>query len=320
MPQVDMPLEQLQTYEGRNPRPDDFDKYWDDALGEMHALDPQIERTPSDFACSYAICEDLFFTGVGGARIHCKLVRPKEQSAPGPGLCHFHGYGGQSSSWVTYLPYAAAGFTILAMDVRGQGGLSTDPGGAEGPTLMGQIVRGALDPDPRKLFYRGVFLDTAQMARILMDFEMVDATRVGAFGGSQGGALTISCAALEPRIARAFSVYPFLCDYKRVWEMDLAKDAYDALKAHFIQRDPRHAHADEFWTRLGYVDLQHLAPRIRGHVCMATGLMDTICPPSTQFAMFNKITAPKEVLIAPDFGHQEPAEQGDTMFTFLTAL
>ena len=40
MPLVDMPLEQLLTYQGRNPRPADFDEFWDDALAEMRALDP----------------------------------------------------------------------------------------------------------------------------------------------------------------------------------------------------------------------------------------------------------------------------------------
>ena len=50
--------------------------------------------------------------------------------------------------------------------------------------------------------------------------------RVGAYGGSQGGGLTLACAALTPNLNRAAPVYPFLCDYQRVWEMDLDKDAY----------------------------------------------------------------------------------------------
>ena len=37
---------------------------------------------------------------------------------------------------------------------------------------------------------------------------------------------------------------------------------------------------------------------------MGVGLMDTICPPSTQFAAYNKITAPKRLEIYPDFGHE----------------
>ena len=37
---------------------------------------------------------------------------------------------------------------------------------------------------------------------------------------------------------------------------------------------------------------------------MGVGLMDTICPPSTQFAAYNKITAKKSLVIYPDFGHE----------------
>jgi cephalosporin-C deacetylase len=37
---------------------------------------------------------------------------------------------------------------------------------------------------------------------------------------------------------------------------------------------------------------------------MFTGLMDDICPPSTQFAAYNAISAPKEMVIYPDFGHE----------------
>ena len=38
---------------------------------------------------------------------------------------------------------------------------------------------------------------------------------------------------------------------------------------------------------------------------MAITLMDNICPPSTQFATYNKITSKKEAFIYRDFGHEE---------------
>ena len=59
---------------------------------------------------------------------------------------------------------------------------------------------------------------------------------------------------------------------------------------------------DEIFTKLGYIDIQHLASRIKGRVLWGIGLMDEICPPSTQFAAYNKISAPKDMLIYPDFG------------------
>ncbi len=61
----------------------------------------------------------------------------------------------------------------------------------------------------------------------------IDPGKVCATGGSQGGALTVACAALEPRIFRAAPVFPFLSDYQRVWEIDQAKDAYAELKKPF---------------------------------------------------------------------------------------
>ena len=63
-----------------------------------------------------------------------------------------------------------------------------------------------------------------------------------------------------------------------------------------------------------------LASRIRAEVLMFTGLMDTICPPSTQFAAYNKITAPKEVVIYPDFGHEHLPGHGDLTLNFLRQL
>ena len=45
----DLPLEELKEYQGRNPRPSDFDAFWEQSLAEMQALDPQVELRPSDF-------------------------------------------------------------------------------------------------------------------------------------------------------------------------------------------------------------------------------------------------------------------------------
>ena len=39
----DMPFEELQRYQGTNPRPDDYDAFWDRSLTEMQSIDPEIE-------------------------------------------------------------------------------------------------------------------------------------------------------------------------------------------------------------------------------------------------------------------------------------
>lgn len=313
----DFPLETLKTYEGINPCPADMDAFWETGLEEMRALDWDVQLEPAAFQAPHVECFDLTFTGVMGARIYAKFVRPKKITAQIPAIVEFHGYTGASRDWVELLSYAGAGFCVAALDCRGQAGRSEDVGGVLGNTLDGLLMRGFASEDPRKLYFRNVFLDTAQLAHIVMDRDEVDATRVGAMGGSQGGALTLVCAALEPRIKAASSMYPFLCDYKRVWEMDQDVAAYRDIRRYLRECDPLHERADALWEKLGYIDVQHLVKRIRAEVLMATSLMDTICPPSTQFAAYNKITAPKHMDIYPDFGHEHLPHFGSKTFTFM---
>jgi cephalosporin-C deacetylase len=319
MPIVDMPLAELKTYQGRNPRPADFDAYWESALAEMRAVDPKVEMIASDFTAAAAECFDLYFTGVGGARVHAKYLRPKGVTASHPAVMEFHGYSGSSGDWTPKLAYVSQGFSVAALDCRGQGGQSQDVGGVLGNTLRGHVIRGLHD-EPKNLLFRQIFLDCAQLAGIVMAMPEVDAARVGATGGSQGGGLTLACASLEPRIARAAPVFPFLCDYQRVWEMDLAVAAYDEVREYFRKFDPRHEREQEVFTKLGYIDNQHLAPRIKAKVLMTVGLMDTICPPSTQFAAYNKITSQKEMVIYPDFGHEGIPDADDMIFGFMAGL
>ncbi|QEN06772.1 acetylxylan esterase [Oceanispirochaeta crateris] len=321
MPSVDMPLKELKKYKGINPKPADFDKYWEAALQELESQDLNPQLIPADFKVPHAECFDLYFTGVGGSRIHARYARPANASpdTKHPAILHFHGYTGETPPWSELMSWTSAGYSVFALDSRGQGGLSEDRGGVSGTTWRGQIIRGLSD-SPEKLLFRQIFLDTVALARIAFDSPEVDENRVGALGGSQGGALTLACAALEPRIKRAAPRFPFLCDYKRVWELDLGEKAYEELQYFFRKFDPCHEREEEIFTTLGYIDLQFLAPRIKAKVLLATGLMDTICPPSTQFAMYNRIKATKEMIVYPDFGHEDIPDFDDKTYEFMMGL
>lgn len=319
MPCLDKPLEELKVYQGINPKPADFDEFWDKSIAEMKAVDPQIELIPADFQVEHAECFHLYFTGTGGARVHAKYVRPKGATTPHPAVLAFHGYTSRSCQWSDMLNWVSAGYSIAYLDCRGQSGLSEDSGTTSGNTHHGHIIRG-LNDKPEDLLFRHIFLDTAKIAEIVMSFPEVDETRVGAFGGSQGGGLTLSCAALEPNIKLAAPVFPFLCDYKRVWEMDLAKKAYEELGYFFRIYDPRHEREEEIFTKLGYIDLQYLAPRIKAKTLFFTGLVDDVCPPSTQFAAYNKMTCEKELVVYPDYGHEDLPDKNDMTFNFMLGL
>ena len=319
MPLIDMSLERLREYNGRNPRPADFDEFWDKSLKELDSIDPNPVFKPYEYSSKIADMYELTFTSTKGARIYAKFAKPKNISGKIPAVLVFHGLSGSSGTFTTLLSYASQGYAVAYMDTRGQGGYSEDVGGGAGTTFTTPFMRG-FDGKPEELLCRDLFLDTAMLARVVMSLDYVDKTRVGVTGGSQGGGLSVACAALVPEIKLCAPIFPYMSDYKRVWEMDLDKGAYEGIRYYLRSFDPRHEHIDEFFTKLGYIDIQYLAPRIRAKVLMGTGLMDVTCPPSTQFAAYNKMVCEKEVVIYPDFGHEALKGHDDIIFNFMSQL
>lgn len=315
----DFNLEKLKEYKGVNPRPADFDDFWRDSLDELESIPPQISLEPAWLKTPFADCYSLYFMGTMGSRIHAKLIIPKKITQKVPAVIKFHGYSGNSGNWTDGFSYAAAGFVYAALDCRGQRGLSEDRGQVSGETYHGHFMRGIND-HPRQMTMRNTFLDTARLARIIMSLDEVDDKRVGVFGGSQGGALATVCAGLVPEICKAAIIFPFLSDYKRVWDMDLATGAYEELKTYFRIYDPKHQRENEIFTKLGYIDIQNFAPRIKADVFFFTGLMDTICPPSTQFAAYNKIESNKKINLYPDYAHEGIPGVDDEIYEFMLGL
>lgn len=305
LPCFDLPTEALFEYSGTNPKPDDFDNFWKETLEQTEAIDPDVHREGVELPLPGVRCAHLFFTGLGGARVYAKFLRPESPHPRGnPGLLHFHGYSVQSAEWFQLYRYASLGFFVLTLDCRGQAGRSEESGGTRFNTLRGQIVRGIYE-DPRELRFRYIFSDAYRLATILAGFPEVDATRLAATGGSQGGALSLVAAALYPELNRIVISNPFLCDYQRVWELRLAEEgAYQEIGDTIRRLDPRGEKLDHLFHNLGYIDAAHLASRITARCLMGTGLSDTVCPPSTQFAAYNRIRGPKDVRFYPLYGHE----------------
>ena len=125
MPMIDMPLEKLREYKGVNPRPADFDEYWDKALAELDAIDSNVEFKPYEKLNSFiAEAYELTFSSTKGARIYAKFLKPKNITDKAPAVIMFHGLSGSSGSWSAMLNYASQGFVVASMDTRGQGGYS----------------------------------------------------------------------------------------------------------------------------------------------------------------------------------------------------
>lgn len=315
-------LEFLHSYKGTNPKPKDFDKFWKNSINELNNINPNVELIKSEFSTNYADCYDLTFKSVKNTRVYAKLLRPKKIKTKKPAIIIFHGYSGNSGGWVdkpSKLCYVAEGYTVAVLDCRGQGGLSPDNAQRLGWSLRGHIVRGLSDK-PKNLMFRDTFLDAVQLCKIIGDMNYVDKNRIGVTGESQGGGLSLAVAALLPYIKKVAPIFPFLCDYKRAWELKTEDSAYIEIEEYIRRFDPTHQNLEKVFTSLGYIDIQHMAHWIKGDVLFATGLCDNRCPPSTQFSVYNKINSNKSIELYPDYGHERLGNHADKIFTFFKDL
>lgn len=298
------------------PRPSDFDLFWKDRMAEADAvgLDYAIETASVTDA---ATCQlfDLWYTGMCGARLHAKYLKPVSDE-PVPLVLQFHGYPGASRSWFEQASFAGMGMALIALDCPGQGGPSEDIGGFEGTTVAGHIVAG-IDGDPANLYYVRLHQDIRILCRIVRELEGIDLARVFVNGASQGGGLGIATCALNSELINCAAIlYPFLSDFRLVWDLDADDIAYEGLRYWSRWFDEDSTRIDEAYAKLAYFDSKNFAPMVKCPVLFGTGTADIVCPPATQFAVYNNLTCEKRHEFFEGFGHEEIQDFDDLIIPF----
>ncbi len=303
-------LEKFGKYMGARSKPADFDGFWEESIALADSLPLDVSITLADFPSPVVDCFDLYFTGTNNARVYAKLLAPKCIKDKAPALLTFHGYGGSSVDFSLYMQYAASGFVVAALDCRGQAGKS-EYGDVSVDKELLQAVQG-LNLGREHLTYRHIYLDVYLVAKIVKNLPYVDSDRLGVYGGSQGGALSLICASLVPEIKRAAPAFPYLCDFS---------GEYSTLaESYFEKYDPERRHEDEIYEMLGYIDVKNFTSRIKGEVMFATALRDVVCPVPTQLAAYNAIRSKKRLEVFPNHGHESLPGWDDMNYQFFLPL
>lgn len=293
-----MPLTELRAYAPALTAEPDFDAFWSRTLGESReiALDPEFEDV--DYPVDGLRVSRVFYNGWARARV-CGWYLAPEGPDPKPALVMYHGYGGHKGTVYDHLPWALQGYVVLAVDVRGQSGESTDPADYPGGHTKGWMTQGVMDPET--YYYRGAYVDCVRALDLVAGRPEADSSRIGVAGASQGGGLTLAVAALDSRPVAAMAGVPFLCHFQRA---TLVTDQmpYDELRQYcktYPEREER------MFRTLSYFDGMNLAPRITCPTLVSVGLQDLICPPSTIFAAYNHLGAAEHSLsVFPYNGHE----------------
>lgn len=312
-------IARLDTYSGSTPPPKDFDEFWERQMKESDQIPLEFDLTlapmPSFDNC---LCYELWFRGLYGAGLCARYLRPRSGEAV-PLVLQFHGYPGAARSWLELAAFVGMGNAVIALDCPGQGGKSEDTGGYLGTTVFGHLIAG-LDGPPEEMYYVRLQKNIRILCRIVQRLEGIDLQRVFVNGASQGGALALACAALNrDLVQRAAVLYPFLSDYRMVWELGADTSAYEGLRYYSRWFDPRGDRLDEWMRRLGYIDTKNFAHMVSCPVLFGTGLDDAVCPPITQCAVYNQLCCPKRRCLFEGCGHEEISDFNDLLLDFFGA-
>ncbi|MFF3447890.1 acetylxylan esterase [Streptomyces sp. NPDC002667] len=299
----DLPLDELRSYRSASTEPVDFDSFWARTLKEAREHDLAARFEPVGIPLKTVTVHDVTFAGFGGHPIKGWLTVPAWANSPLPTIVEFIGYGGGRGLPHTHLLWASAGFAHFVMDTRGQasvwgGGETPDPVGSA-PAFPGFMTRGIEDPET--YYYRRLFTDAVRAVEAARSHPLVDAARVAALGGSQGGGITIAVGGLVPDLVAVAPDVPFLCDFPRATTLtDRApyREIGNYLKTH-------RGRTEQVQRTLSYFDGVHFAARGRAPALFSAALEDQTCPPSTVFAAFNAWgNADKEIEVY-DFNDHE---------------
>jgi len=301
---IDMPLEALKKYNPSEKAPRDFDAFWKKTLAETNEfpLDPHFVQVVDPIYKLFDVY-DVTFRGFMGQPIKGWFIEPAGNEERIPCVVQYIGYGSGRAQPVEWFQVPSAGYATLIMDTRGQGSQwwtgDTSDWGETTPQAPGFMTRGIESPE--NYYYRRVFTDAARAVDVAMIHPHVDPTRIAVTGGSQGGGITIAAAALSGnKVKLCMPEVPFLCHFQRAVTL-VDSFPYGEIAQYLRTHRDR---VQKAYHTLSYFDGMHFAPRIKARCLFSMGMMDTICPPSTIFAAYNRVKAPKDIKIYDFNGHE----------------
>ena len=296
----DLPLEQLKNYKPELTKQPDFDQFWNNALKELSEIPLKYSLEPFEYPVKGVKVYTLNFLSYNNANIQGFFAVP-DKEGPHPGLMLYHGYNWAMDGNITdTVNWALHGYAAFQMLVRGQQGQSCDNVASSTGGVSGWMTKGILDP--KEYYYRAVYLDAVRALEVLAAIENVDSKRIGVHGGSQGGGLTLAAAALSDIPVVAVADYPYLSNFNRAIDVT-PNGPYNELNE-FFRRNPSPEIEVQAKKTLSYFDVMNLAPRIKCHTWVSSGLVDDITPPSTVFSAYNHLTCSKEISVYRYFGHE----------------
>ena len=153
-------------------------------------------------------------------------------------------------------------------------------------------------------YYKRVFVGALRAVDFITSLPQYNGKALGVTGSSQGGALSMVTAALDKRVTFYAAIHPAMCDHRA--HLQKVAGGWPHYFYYFPTPTPQRIQTAD------YYDMVNFARRITVPGWFSWGYNDDVCPPTSTYAAYNSITAPKELHPYLETGHywyQEQYEQ-----------
>lgn len=290
--------------------PEDFDQFWTEQKAALAKIPPDYRLEPAPALSSEkAEAFYLSFQNVGGwpgpSRFYGVLCVPRGKGpfpavlvAPGAGVRPYTGSLAMAEKGAITLQVGIHGIPLNlpaeAYDMLKTGALDN-------------YARFNLD-DRNAYYYRRVYLGCLRAADYLTTRPDWDGKNLIVMGGSQGGQLSIMTAALDPRVTGVAALYPAYSDVSGY--LHGRAGGWPGL-FRTSENGVKDAPVEPKLLTTSYYDTLNFAKRLRVPGIYFQGYNDVTCPPTSVFAVYNTITAPKRLVLGLEHGHAWSRSQQD---------
>ncbi len=289
-----------------------FDAFWTQSKAKLDEVPLDAQMTLLPERCTETVnVYHVNLQSFNKSRLYGILSVPKKEGKY-PALLHVPGAGVRA--YYGDVSNAEKGVITLQIGIHAVP-VTMDPG------VYNDLRFGALAgywnynlDDKDRFYYKRVYLGCLRANDFLTSLPQYDGRNLAVTGGSQGGALSIVTAALDPRVKWLGAFYPALSDLT-----GYLSGRAGGWPHYFGSGSVDYNNTKEKLETAGYYDVVNFARRLKVPGNYSWGFNDETCPPTSMYAAYNVIEAPKSLFLALDTGHWTYPEQRDKMNDWLLA-
>lgn len=278
--------------------PSDFEQFWENAKAELAKVPVKPVLTLMPERCTDKV--DVYHVSIDNikGKIYGILCRPKAEGkypailhVPGAGVRPYYGDVASAEKGIVTFQIGIHGVPVN-MEQRVYDNLRTGP-------LDGYQTANLDDKD--NYYYKRVYLGCVRAVDFIESLDCFNGRDIAVTGGSQGGALSIITAALDSRIDYLAAFYPALSDLTGY--LHGRAGGWPHMFRNNFTNKPEKIETSR------YYDVANFARFVKISGWYSWGYNDNVCPPTSMYAAYNVISAPKELHLFQETQHWTFPEQ-----------